>query len=203
MIHNCLPQNPLSSNQYSCNFVHAKVFFSSEVSRIHGPGQLEIQKGKGRKRKISSTDRTHQGEHQGRERGCSRNSQGRRFSNHRAGNNNHCQTVINGVDVLSPTHNFTSQEWEELHFNGGRDYVTNAKERMNNSAKTNNNGGCGHGHEEHNNGEGGGHNIGAVGNSKNQNDNNSPQNGNDNCCGQNGHGFSYGAYGVHNFHLGC
>eukprot|EP00957_Ditylum_brightwellii_P020461 1542465-Ditylum_brightwellii.AAC.2 len=38
-----------------------------------------------------------------------------------AGNNNCRETVINGVDVSNPTCVFTSQEWEDLCFNGGRD----------------------------------------------------------------------------------
>eukprot|EP00957_Ditylum_brightwellii_P194817 14840254-Ditylum_brightwellii.AAC.1 len=88
---------------------------------------------------------THKGGHQGRRRGCGRNCQGRRFSNHSAGNNNRHQTVINGVDVSNPFHVFTSQEWEDLCSNGDRDYVTNARERMNNSTRTNNNGGHGYG----------------------------------------------------------
>eukprot|EP00957_Ditylum_brightwellii_P175610 13370451-Ditylum_brightwellii.AAC.1 len=73
---------------------------------------------------------------------------------------------------------------------------------MNNSAKTNNNGGHGCRHGGCSNGGCGRRNIATVGNSKNQNDNNSPQNGNGNCGGKNGCGFGHGAYGCQNFHPG-
>ena len=44
-----LAAKTFTNNQYSHNFVHATEFFSCELSRIHGPAQLEIQKGKERK----------------------------------------------------------------------------------------------------------------------------------------------------------
>ena len=67
---------------------------------------------------------------------------------------------------MNPTCDFTSREWEDMRLNGGRDYVTNARERMNNSARTNNNGGYGHGHGGCSNGGHGKRNIAAVGNFK-------------------------------------
>jgi hypothetical protein len=45
--------------------------------------------------------------------------------------------MIYGVDVLDPTHAFTTEEWERLAWNGGHQYVSQAHERMNNR------GGCG------------------------------------------------------------
>eukprot|EP00957_Ditylum_brightwellii_P078700 5983831-Ditylum_brightwellii.AAC.2 len=71
---------------------------------------------------------------------------------------------------------------------------------MNNGARTDNNVGRGHGHGGCSNGGLGRHNIDAVGNFKNQTDNNSPQNGNGNHGGKNECGFGRGAYGHQNFH---
>ncbi len=39
--------------------------------------------------------------------------------------------MINGVDVLDPTHAFTQEKWGQLVWNGGHQYVTQAGERIN------------------------------------------------------------------------
>jgi hypothetical protein len=39
--------------------------------------------------------------------------------------------MINSVDVLDPTHAFTEEEWGQLAWNSGHQYVTQAHERIN------------------------------------------------------------------------
>jgi hypothetical protein len=39
--------------------------------------------------------------------------------------------MINGMDVLDPTHTFMEEEREQLTWNGGHQYVTQAHERIN------------------------------------------------------------------------
>ena len=52
------------------------------------------------------------------------------------------RTMINGVDVLDMTPNFTADEFTSLGWNGGREYVARARERMNGRGR----GGRGRGH---------------------------------------------------------
>jgi hypothetical protein len=39
--------------------------------------------------------------------------------------------MIDGVDVLDPTHAFSQERWGQLVWNGGHQYVTQAGERIN------------------------------------------------------------------------
>ena len=41
------------------------------------------------------------------------------------------QIIINGVDVLDQTLNFTADEWNILGWNGGRSHVSHEREQMN------------------------------------------------------------------------
>jgi hypothetical protein len=64
--------------------------------------------------------------------------------------------MINGVDVSDPTRAFMEEQWEQLVWNGGHQYVTQACERINGC------GGCSsHGGHD---GRGGGHLIGSGNN---------------------------------------
>ena len=120
------------TSQHAADFAGACAYFSQQVSRIHGGAQLEQQKYK--KRRISQVSTTQGGRFGGRRGGRgrfgSRTGSGRGRFGGRAGGRGFANT-INGVDVSDPTRGFSDDEWERLRLNGGRQYIINARERMN------------------------------------------------------------------------
>jgi hypothetical protein len=110
-------QKLIIASQYPNDFLDACNYFSAQVSRLHAGAQLENSK-YNNKRNISAM--------QGR--GGGRGNCGHSGG---CGNGNGSITKINGVDVSDPTRSFTNEEWEQLAWNGGHQYVTQAHERMN------------------------------------------------------------------------
>ena len=117
------------------DFSGACAYFSAQVSRIHGAAQLESRRY--RKRNVSQLE-TGRGASRGRGRGrfggrgqgrYGRGGRGGRFGG-RGGGGRGRSNMINGVDVSDPTRNFTTQEWNDLTWNGGIAYVMQARERM-------------------------------------------------------------------------
>jgi hypothetical protein len=148
-------QKSIIASQYPNDFSGACNYFSAEVSCLHAGAQLENSKYKN-KRNISAMQghggRRDGGHGRGRSHFGDRSGPGGRGNGGRSGgcgNGNGSGTKINGVDVSDPTRSFTSEEWEQLAWNGGGQYVTQARERMN---------GCGRGHGGH--GGQGGHSSG-------------------------------------------
>ena len=106
--------------------------------------------------------------------------------------------MINGIDVSDPTRVFTAAEWERLSYNGGHQYVIQARERM---------AGRGPGGRRtrwkrrggRSNENGGGRNIGAAGNAETDQTEVDPDaatilSGNGERGSQHGRGFGRGAY---------
>ena len=122
----------IMANRHCENFAEACAYFGAEVARVHPAAQLETQRWK--KRHISELT-TGRGDGRGRGKGGSRGRYGGRGDvrdgGRGRGGGNH-RTVINGVDVSNPTRSFTEQEWDSLGYDGGRAYVVQARERMNN-----------------------------------------------------------------------
>jgi hypothetical protein len=136
-------QKSIIASQYPNDFSGACNYFSAEVSCLHAGAQLENSKYKN-KRNISamqgSGGRRDGGRGRGRGHFGDRSGPGGYGNGGRSGGRGNCNgsgTKINGVDVSDPTRSFTSEEWEQLAWNGGHQYVTQARERMN---------GCGRGH---------------------------------------------------------
>jgi hypothetical protein len=120
-------------NRHRENSAEACAYFGAEVARVHPTAQMETQGWK--KRHISEVT---SGRGDGRERGRGR-SRGRyggrgdgRDGGRGRGGGLQSRTVINGVDASNPTRSFTDQEWDSLGYDGGRAYVVQARERMNN-----------------------------------------------------------------------
>ena len=106
-------------------------------------------------------------------------------------------TMINGVDVSDPTRAFTDDEWNRLAFNGGHQYVYQARDRMNGRGR----GGRGNRDGRGGNRDGGrGRSVGAVGSAGNESGTgegttgDSGAGGNGDRGGRNGRGFGRGAY---------
>jgi hypothetical protein len=102
--------------QYPRDFVGACAYFSQQVSRIHGPAQLEYRQQRGKKRGIYAIDRRNGRGGRGRGRFGNRSGRGGRGGRIGSGrgHGNNAPTMINGIDISDPTRNFTSQEWEAL-----------------------------------------------------------------------------------------
>jgi hypothetical protein len=142
-------QKSIIASQYPNDFSGACNYFSAQVSRLHASAQLENSKYKN-KRNISAMQGHGGGRDGGRGRGRSRfggqsGSGGRGNGGHSGGrgNGNGSGTKINGVDVADPTCSFTNEEWEQLAWNGGHQYVTQARERMNGRGRGRGHGGQG------------------------------------------------------------
>jgi hypothetical protein len=98
--------------------------------------------------------------------------------------------MINGVDVSDPTRAFTDDEWNRLSYNGGQQYVYQARDRM-----------AGRGRGGRGNCDGGrGRSVGAVDSASNETVNSegttadSSNSGNGDRGARNGRGFGRGAY---------
>jgi hypothetical protein len=191
-------QKSIIASQYPNDFSGACNYFSAQVSRLHAGAQLENSKYKN-KRNISAMQGCGGGRDggRGRGRGCfgGRSGPGGRGNGSRSGgrgNGNGSGTKINGVDVADLTCSFTNEEWEQLAWNGGRQYVTQARERMNGRGRGR--GGQG-GHSS-----GGGRNASGAPLDRNQgemdmNGNEQTQGGGNGDRGaQHGRGFGRGAY---------
>ena len=187
-------------------------YFSAQVSHLHGGAQLESCKYKkynvsamyghgGRDSGCGSGHRCFGGH--GRFRGCGGGS----HSGGRGGRGSGNSTMINGVDVLDPTHAFTEEEWGQLAWNGGCQYVTQARERINGRGG---HGSC-HGGRD---GRGGGHSTGGNHNASSiESDRNGEQpdastgqqqqSGNGDCGAQHGCGFGRGVLTSIIDSLGC
>jgi uncharacterized membrane protein YgcG len=129
-------QKSIIASQYPNDFSGACNYFSAQVSRLHADAQLENSKYKN-KRNISAMQgcggRRDGGHGRGRGRFGGRSGSGGRGNGGRyggCGNGNGSGTKINGVDVADPTRSFTNEEWEQLAWNSGRQYGTQARERM-------------------------------------------------------------------------
>jgi hypothetical protein len=191
-------QKLIIASQYQNDFSGACNYFSAQVSRLHAGAQLENSKYKN-KRNISAM----QGHGGARDGGRGRDhgrfggqgGSGGRGNGGRSGgrgNGNGSGTKINGVDVADPTCSFTNEEWEQLAWNGGCQYVTQAHERMNGRGR----GRGGQGGRSN----GGGCNASGAGSDRNQgemdtNGNEQTQGGGNGDRGaQHGQGFGRGAY---------
>ena len=121
------------SQNYRADFTGACAYFGQEVAQLHGGAQMESRKN--RKRRISEVA-TGRGRGRGRGRGGRYVSRGGRGNRDGRGRGTGAQgrgtaTIINGVDVTDPTRSFQDSEWESLGYNGGRQYVMQARERIN------------------------------------------------------------------------
>ena len=161
-------QKSIIASQYPNDFSGACNYFSAQVSRLHAGAQLENSKYKN-KRNISAMQGCGGGRDGGRGRGRGRfggrSGSGGRGSGGRSGgrgNGNGSGTKINGVDVADPTRSFTNEEWEQLAWNGGRQYVTQARERMNGRGRGRGRGGQG------GRSSGGSHNASGAASDRNQ-----------------------------------
>jgi hypothetical protein len=194
-------QKSIIASQYPNDFLSACNYFSTQVSHLHAGAQLENSKYKN-KRNISAM----QGHGSGRDGGCGRghgrfggqSGSGSHGNGGRSGgrdNGNGSGTKINGVDVADPTHSFTNEEWEQLTWNGGRQYVTQARERMNGRGR----GRGGPGGRS----SGGSHNASGAASDSNQGETDTNSNeqtqggGNGDQGAQHGQGFGCGAYPPH------
>ena len=173
---------------YPRDFSGACAYFSQRVSSIYGVAQLEKQRTRQGKRRISALGRGHpQRGGRGRGRFGGRDSHGRgRGGRHGGGRGNY----INGIDVSNVTRSFSPEEWDQLRADG-RDYVNNARNRAHARGRGRGDGG-GRG--------GGGRNVSATqasggGNRNNQDQQEEQPNGNNERGGTNGRGFGRGAYG--------
>jgi hypothetical protein len=186
------------TSQYAGDFTGACAYFSQQVSRLHGGAQLEEQKFK--RRRISQVDTCggrvdHGGRGgRGRFRGGHRGGRGGGRSG-RGGCIGGRRTIINGVDVSDPFRTFSGDEWEQLRYNGGRDYVNNARQRSGNHSR----GAQGRGRDGQN-GRGGQRIVSEVETNRQQqnqddgNDNEQSTRGHGDRGGRNGRGFGRGAY---------
>jgi hypothetical protein len=108
--------------------------------------------------------------------------------------------MINGIDVLDPTCAFMEEEWGQLAWNGGHQYVTQVCERINGRGGHGSHGG--HGGRDGRGGShliGGGHNASSIESDRNGEEQHAStgqqqQSGNGDCGAQHGHGFVCGAY---------
>jgi hypothetical protein len=123
-------QKSIIASQFPNDFSGACNYFSAQVSRLHASAQLENSKYKN-KRNISAMQGRGGGRDGGRGRGRGRfggrsgsggRGNGGRYGRH--GNGNGSGTKINDVNVTDPTRSFTNEEWEQLAWNGGHQYVT-------------------------------------------------------------------------------
>ena len=183
-----LAAKSLIAQQYPRNFVAACSFFSTQVSRVHGPAQLEIKNARGKKRGIYAVDsRSQRG---GRGRGRHGNRDGRGRSGHGGCGHTSTSHVINGIDISDPNRSFTAQEWDSLGH--GRAIVMQLREH---------NQGRGRGRNAHGRGRGGGcgneeRNVAAVETNEQETpDDATRMNNRNDRGGRNGHGFGRGAYG--------
>jgi uncharacterized membrane protein YgcG len=191
-------QKLIIASQYPNDFSGACNYFSAQVSRLHAGAQLENSKYKN-KRNISAMQGRGGGRDGSRGRGHGhfggRSGSGGRGNGGRSGgrgNGNGSGTKINGVNVADPTHSFTNEEWEQLAWNGSRQYVTQARERMNGRGR----GRGGQGGRS----SGGGRNASGTASDRNQGE--TDTNGNEQTQGggngdrgaQHGRGFGRGAY---------
>ena len=117
------------------SFTDALNYFSSEVSRLHAPAQLEHQRGRTRQVSAIGTDdrsgrgrarfdrapRGGRGRYGGRGRGDDRRGDGR-------GRGHGKGMSINNVDISDPFRNFSSQEWTRLG-REGQTIVWNKREK--------------------------------------------------------------------------
>jgi hypothetical protein len=199
-------QKSIITSQYPNDFSGACNYFSAQVSRLHAGAQLENSKYKN-KRNTSAMQGHGSGRDCGRGRGRGhfggRSGSGGRGNGGRSGgrgNGNGSGTKINGVNVADPTCSFTNEEWEQLAWNGSRQYVTQAPERMNGPGR-----GRGHGHGRGRGGQGGRLNGGshnASGAALDRNQGEMDTNGNEQTQGggngdrgaQHGRGFGRWAY---------
>ena len=113
------------SYNYAGDFTRACYHFLDQVERLHGGTQLEAQS---YKQWISEVIHGGGGYGGGQGHGPwmrgGRDGAGRSRQDRRGGRRGgQSKTVINGVDVLDPTHNFTANGWNSLGCNGGRAYV--------------------------------------------------------------------------------
>jgi len=196
-----IAQKSIIASQYSDDFSGACNYFSAQVSRLHAGAQLENSKYKN-KRNVSALQGRGSGRDGGRGGGRSRFGGRGRFGSRGNsgrsggrggrgnGNGNGNGTSINGVDVADPTRSFTNEEWEQLAWNGGRQYVNQARERMNGRGRGGRGGRW----------NGGGRNASGAASDRTQeetdtNTNDQNQgNGNGDRGAQHGRGFGRGAY---------
>lgn len=197
------------SNQYARDFDAACAFFSREVSRLHGPAQLEAARNKGKKRGIYAFEAGGRGRgrfggrYGGRGFGGGR---GGRFG--RGGGQNGGRAMINGIDVSDPTRVFSNEEWAALQSNGGLAYVLQARDRINGRFRGRGGRGGrsqgGRGYGGNYNGRGDNRNVSFAGSDNTQSD--AQQNeqqqqqrtgngGRGDRGGRNGRGFGRGAHG--------
>jgi len=195
-------QKSVIASQFPNDFTGACNYFSAQVSRLHGGAQLESRKYK--KRNVSAMHgrggrdggrgggRARRGNRDGRHGG--RGGGGRPAGRGGRGQTNN--TLINGVDVSDPTRGFTEEEWGRLAWNGGRQYVNQARERINNRGGRG--GRVGRDGRGGNRSYGGGHNVSSAGlerdNEQVQEGPDPQQNGNTDRGAQHGRGFGRGAY---------
>ncbi len=129
-------QKSVIASQFPSSFMGACTYFSEQVSHLHGGAQLEscnykncnvsAMYGHGdRGSRCDSGCRCFGGHGRFRGHGGGSHSGG----HGRCGSSN--STMINGMDVLDPTHTFMEEEREQLTWNGGHQYVTQAHERIN------------------------------------------------------------------------
>jgi hypothetical protein len=107
-----LAMKVIINQQYPRDFVAACGYFSQQVTRIHGPAQLEYKQQRGKKQGIYAIDT--RARHGGCGLGQTGNCSGHGGHGGQGRGNTANTHVINGTDVSDPMWNFTAQEWETL-----------------------------------------------------------------------------------------
>ena len=166
-------QKAVIASQFPDDFSGACSYFSAQVSCLHGGAQLENRQYK--KRNVSAVygrGGRDGGRGGGRGRFGGRGRSGGRGGGRSGGRGgrggDRFATMINGVDVLDPTRAFTDDEWSRLAYNGGQQYVYQARDRMNGRGRGGRGGRDGRG----GNRDGGrGRNVGAAGSDRNESGN--------------------------------
>jgi hypothetical protein len=185
----------------ACNFVSAVV--ANDRAQIQAENQNKLRN---KARRIAALNGRGGGRDGGRGGGRYGGGRGRGRDGGRGRGGRGRGTMINGVDVSDPTRAFTAQEWQALAFNGGRKYVHEARERINNAHARNQGGRGGRG----DGGRGGGRHVGAAETQERHNEGEEAGGrgegggegrgggrGRGERGGQNGRGFGRGAYGHH------